>query len=68
MDEKPFQLLGESREPITMRPGDIAKFDSGYKRNGTCSVFCFIQPHTGKIIHSVEDSRTAVDWAEKLNS
>ena len=48
MDEKPFQLLGESRKPIT------------------CSVFCFIQPHTGKIIHSVEESRTAVDWAEKV--
>jgi transposase len=66
MDEKPFQLLGESREPIPMRPGDIAKIDSEYKRNGTCSIFCFIQPHTGKIIHSVEESRTAVDWAEKV--
>lgn len=27
MDEKPYQLLGESREPIPMRPGDIAKTD-----------------------------------------
>ncbi len=22
MDEKPYQLLGEAREPLSMRPGD----------------------------------------------
>ena len=66
MDEKPFQLLGEGREPLPMRPGDIAKYDSDYKRNGTVSIFCFIQPHTGRIEHAVEPTRTAVDWAEKI--
>lgn len=66
MDEKPYQILGEAREPLPMRKGDIAKFDSDYVRNGTVSVFCFIQPHTGKIRHSVEPTRTAVDWAEKI--
>lgn len=66
MDEKPFQLLGEGREPLPLRPGDIAKYDSDYKRNGTASIFCFIQPHTGRIEHAVEPTRTAVDWAEKI--
>ena len=66
MDEKPYQLLGESREPIPMRPGDIAKIDSEYIRNGTASIFCFIQPHSGKILHFVEPTRTSVDWAEKV--
>ena len=66
MDEKPFQLLGESREPLPMRPGDVAKVDSEYVRNGTASIFCFIQPHTGEIRHFVEPTRTAVDWAEKI--
>ena len=66
MDEKPFQLLGEAREPLPMRPGDVTKFDSDYKRNGTVSIFCFIQPHTGRIVHAVEPTRTAVDWAEKI--
>ena len=66
MDEKPFQLLDEKREPIPMRPGSIKKIDDEYVRNGTASIFCFIQPHTGKIIHAVEPSRTAVDWAEKV--
>lgn len=66
MDEKPYQLLGENRQPIPMRPGDIAKIDSEYERNGTASIFCFIQPHTGEIFHFVEPTRTAVDWAEKI--
>lgn len=66
MDEKPYQILGESREPLPMKPGDIAKTDSEYIRNGTVSVFCFIQPHSGRILHSVEPTRTAVDWAEKM--
>lgn len=66
MDEKPYQLLDESRNPLPMRQGDIAKIDSEYVRNGTVSIFCFIQPHTGRIVHAVEQTRTAVDWAEKI--
>lgn len=66
MDEKPYQLLGESREPIPMRPGDTKKIDSEYVRNGTASIFCFIQPHSGDIFHFAEETRTAVDWAEKI--
>lgn len=66
MDEKPYQILDESRNPLPMRPGDTAKIDSEYVRNGTVSIFCFVQPHTGKILHAVEPTRTAVDWAEKI--
>ncbi|NBJ84123.1 IS630 family transposase, partial [bacterium 1XD42-94] len=25
MDEKPYQLLGETKEPLPMRPGDTQK-------------------------------------------
>ena len=66
MDEKPYQILDEAREPLPMRPGDIAKLDSEYVRNGTVSIFCFINPHTGVITQFVEPTRTAVDWAEKI--
>ena len=65
MDEKPYQLLDESRKPIPMKPGSIEKLDSEYVRNGTAAVFCFIQPHHGTIAEKVEPTRTAVDWAEK---
>lgn len=66
MDEKPYQILGNRREPIPMRPGDVEKVDYQYLRNGVVAIFCFIQPHTGRIVHAVEATRTAVDWAEKI--
>ena len=28
MDEKPYQLLGDARKPLPMRPGDNQKTDS----------------------------------------
>jgi len=28
MDEKPYQFLGDAREPLPMRPGDNQKIDS----------------------------------------
>ena len=64
MDEKPYQLLGEARAPIPMQPGKTRKVDSEYTRPGTASIACFIQPHTGRIIHDVRATRTSVDWAE----
>ena len=33
IDEKPYQLLGETRETLPMRPGDTQKVDSEYKRH-----------------------------------
>ena len=66
MDEKPYQLLGEAREPLPMRPGDTQKTDSEYVRNGTCSIFAFIEPLTGKHHVSVREQRTATDWAEEI--
>lgn len=48
MDEKPYQLLGNAREPVAMRPGDIQKTDSEYVRNGTCSIFAFEEPLGGR--------------------
>ena len=41
MDEKPYQCIGETREPLPMRPGDDQKVDSEYVRQGTCSIFVF---------------------------
>jgi len=42
MDEKPYQLLDNIREPLPARPGNTQKVDSEYKRNGTCSIFILI--------------------------
>ena len=66
MDEKPFQLLGDVRESWAMRPGDTEKVDFEYTRNGTCSIFAFIEPLGGRHHTSVRERRTAKDWAEEI--
>lgn len=66
MDEKPYQLLGEARESLPMRPGDNQKIDSEYVRNGTCSIFAFVEPLGGRHHVSVREHRTALDWAEEI--
>ena len=66
MDEKPYQLLGEARESWAMRPGDNKKVDAEYARNGTCSIFAFIEPLGGRHHVSVREHRTATDWAEEI--
>ena len=66
MDEKPYQLLGDVRESWAMRPGDTEKVDFEYTRNGTCSIFAFIEPLGGRHHTSVRERRTAKDWAEEI--
>ena len=66
MDEKPYQLLGETRGSLPMRPGDTRKVDSEYIRNGTCSIFVFVEPLRGVRHVSVREHRTAMDWAEEI--
>ena len=66
MDEKPYQLLGEAREPLPMKPGSDSKADSEYVRNGTCSIFAFAEPLGGTHHVSVHEHRTAEDWAMEI--
>ena len=66
MDEKPYQLLGDARKPLPMRPGDNQKTDSEYVRNGTCSIFAFVEPLGGRHHVSVHEHRTAIDWAMEI--
>ena len=61
--EKPYQLLDDVRQPLPVRPGDNQKTDSEYKRNGTCSIFAFVEPLGGRHHVSVHEHRTAIDWA-----
>ena len=66
MDEKPYQLLDEIRQPIPMKPGDIKKIDSEYKRCGVCSIFIFTEPLKGWRYVCVSERRTKKDWAEQI--
>ena len=66
MDEKPYQLLGEAREPMSMIPGSDRKTDAEYTRNGIASIFAFVEPLGGGHHVSVREHRTAIDWAEEI--
>jgi len=66
MDEKPYQLLGEVREPIPMSPEKVEKVDSEYKREGTCSIFIFTEPLAGWRYAEAFERRTKKDWAHRV--
>ena len=66
MDEKPYQLLDETRQPIPMKRGEIRHEDSAYVRHGTCSIFIFTEPLRGFRRVDVSERRTRVDWAEQV--
>jgi hypothetical protein len=44
-DESPTQLIGEVRQPIKAKPGQLERYDCEYKRNGTANLFIFLDVH-----------------------
>lgn len=63
MDEKPYQLLGHTREPIPAAPGRDLREDSEYVRHGTCSIFVWVEPLAGHRHVDARPQRTRIDWA-----
>jgi hypothetical protein len=66
MDEASKQLVGETRDPLPLRPGDPLRVDSEYVRLGTCNLFMFCEPLRGWRHVRVTERRTKVDWAHAL--
>jgi transposase len=66
MDEKPKQLVKETRAPEPCRKGRPARFDYEYERNGTANVFLFVEPLRGWRRVEVTPRRTALDWAGQI--
>lgn len=66
MDEKPYQLLGNAREPLPSRPGFTEKVDNEYVRKGTCCIFIFAEPLAGWRETDTLPRRTKLDWAHKI--
>jgi hypothetical protein len=62
-DEGSKQLTQESRLPLSPRPGDIAKYDYEYQRNGTSNLFLFFAPLEAWRHLKVTDQRTMIDFA-----
>lgn len=66
MDEAAMQLTGQVFEPIPLAPGQDAKQDYHYTRQGVQALFMFLDPHRGWRRVSNRDHRTRVDWAEEV--
>lgn len=63
MDEKPKQLVKETRQPIACEPGWPQRFDDEYERNGTANVFHFVEPLRGWQRVEATRRHTRIDWA-----
>ena len=66
LDETSKQLVAETRTPIPMQPGQPARHDYEYERNGTASLFMLFAPLEGWRQVKVTERRTAVDYAHVL--
>ncbi len=62
-DESPVQLIGEVREPVTAVPGQVLRYDSEYRRNGTANLFVMVDAHRPWRHVKVTDQRTGQDFA-----
>ena len=63
MDETFKQLIGETRQPLPMRPGSVERFDYVYTRNGVASLFLACEPLQGWRHIEVTEHRRRTDWA-----
>ena len=62
-DETPVQLIGEVRVPIPAKPGQTARIDYEYKRNGTANLFVFMDVNRPWRHVKVTERRTKSDFA-----
>jgi DDE superfamily endonuclease len=66
LDETSKQLVAETRLPVAMQPGRLARVDCEYERNGTANLFMMFAPLEGWRCVKVTDRRTAIDYAQVL--
>jgi uncharacterized small protein (DUF1192 family) len=65
-DERPYQLIGETRQPLPCAPGEPARYDYEYQRLGTGNLFTYLQPLAGWRHVVVTDRRTKLDFAPRM--
>jgi DDE superfamily endonuclease len=66
LDEASKQLFKEVRDPLPMKPGQPARHDYEYERNGTANLFMMFAPLEGRRHIKVTQRRTAIDYAQVL--
>jgi transposase len=63
-DESPVQLIGEVRQPIPAKPGQLERYDYEYRRNGTVNLFVVLDVHRPWRKVKVTERRAAEDYAQ----
>ena len=64
LDETSKQLIVETRAPIPAKPGQPARHDYEYERNGVANLFMMFAPLEGWRHVKVTDHHAAVDYAQ----
>src|SRR5262245_7141298 len=65
-DERPVQLVDETRTPVVPKPGRRERFDYEYRRCGTANLFLIFQPLRGWRHVTVTVRRGNVDFAQQM--
>lgn len=63
-DERPCVLHEDTRLATPAQPGQAARYDYEYQRNGSCNLFMMFQPGAGWRHAKVTDQRKKADFAE----
>lgn len=66
LDERPTQLISETRQPVPAQPGQPERYDYEYRREGTANLFMFFQPRAGWRQVKVTAHRRKTDFAQCL--
>jgi hypothetical protein len=66
VDETSKQLISEMRVPIKAKPGQPARHDYEYERNGTANLFMMFAPLEGWRHVEVTERHTAVDFTHMV--
>jgi hypothetical protein len=65
-DERPLQLVAETRTPLPTQPGLPRRFDDEDRRNGTCNLFTTIELLAGWRHVEVPDHLSVIDFAHEM--
>lgn len=68
MDEQPVQLVSEVSSPLAATPGQPQRIDYEYVREGVCTVWMFVEPLGGWRSVRVTATKTAIAWAQQIQS
>jgi DDE superfamily endonuclease/Homeodomain-like domain len=66
LDETSKQLIVETRTPIPAKPGQPARHDYEYERNGVANLFMMFAPLEGWRYVTVTERHTGIDYAHVL--